>query len=78
MHSLMMSRPGDNSRREGTGQQSVRGLAHEEYSEEAYLDYENIDEVDDEQNITQQEPEDMGKFCQQLMEARPTTALVGP
>ncbi len=65
MNSLMMSRPGDNSRREGGGgQQSVRGLVHEEYSEEAYLDYENIDEVDDEQNITQQEPEEMGKFCQ--------------
>ena len=30
---------------------SVRGLLHDEYSEEAYL----IDEVDDEQNITHDE-----------------------
>jgi len=51
---------------------SVRGLLHDEYSDEAYL----IDEVDDEQNITQNENQ-IGNFCQQLMQARPTTALVG-
>lgn len=48
----------------------------DEYSEEAYLEYQNIDEVDDEQNITQNEGQ-IGNFVQQLMQARPTTALVG-
>ena len=53
---------------------SVRGLLQDEYSEEAYL----IDEVDDEQNITaQDQTQQMSNFCQQLMEARPTTTLVG-
>lgn len=55
---------------------SARPGIHEEYSEEAYMDYNNIDEVDDENNITQHEMTS-GKFCQKLMEARPTTFLVG-
>lgn len=56
-----MSRHGDSL---PGGQQSIRGLVHEEYSEEAYLDYDNIDEVDDEQNITQNEQQQVGNFCQ--------------
>ena len=41
---------------------SARPGIHEEYSEEAYMDYNNIDEVDDENNITQHEMTS-GKFC---------------
>ena len=42
---------------------SGRHNLHEEYSEEAYLEYQNIDEVDDEQNITQNEGQ-IGNFVQ--------------
>ena len=56
--------------------QSNRHVMHEGYSDENYMDYANIDEVEDEQNITQNDGQ-VANFCQQLMEARPTTALVG-
>ena len=55
---------------------SGRPQIQEEYYEEAYLDYNNIDEVEDENNITQNDITS-GQFCQKLMEARPTTFLVG-
>ena len=59
------ARHGDSAHGGGPGQNqvlhSVRGLLHDEYSEEAYL----IDEVDDEQNITVQDPaHQVSNFCQ--------------